>query len=673
MTRITRTEAGTRRLVEDVELNQSRITQGEIMAREVAFIDRGVSDLSTLLAGMRHDVKAIVLDQDRPAVKQIVDALRDGPGVSSVHVIAHGRAGEVSFGSNALSLENLDAHSAELGEIGQALGEDGQILLWSCNAGEGERGSSFVEALARATGAQVAAATGLVGAAAKGGAWDLDVRCDIGVLKAPLTAAGMVAYREVMPVTGPTIDLNGGGAGNDNTISYTEQGAATLLDAAAVVTSGSGKIETITLTIAGFVSGDGDVLALDATGTANAAAAGVTVSYNSTTGVFTLTKAGGLSQDSTWNAIIDHIVYSYTTDDPPASRTISFTATDQNNLSSTQTDTVNITQVNDAPTATAPGSYSATEQVALSLKSGSLSVSDVDSRGGIETITLSVGEGTLSAGVGNSGVTIVSGNNSSSLVVSGTIAQLNAFLGSGAASTSTLSYTDNTDTPSASTTLTLSVNDGGNTGSGGALTGSANSTINIAAVNDAPTATAPASYSATEQVALSLKSASLSVSDVDGGAGTETITLSVVEGTLNANAGNSGATVVSGDGTSSLVVSGTIAQLNAFLGSGAASTSTLRYTDNTDTPSASTTLTLSVNDGGNTGSGGALTGSANSTINIAAVNDAPTATAPASYSATEQVALSLKSASLSVSDVDGGAGTETITLSVVEGTLNANA
>src|SRR5207249_2522526 len=63
--------------------------------------------------------------------------------------------------------------------------------------------------------------------------------------------------------------------------------------------------------------------------------------------------------------------------------------------------------------------------------------------------------------------------------------QINSFLG--AASTSTLSYSDNTDTPSASTTLTLLVHDNGNTG-GGDLTSSDTATINITAVNDAPVA-----------------------------------------------------------------------------------------------------------------------------------------------------------------------------------------
>ncbi|MEP2766238.1 MAG: hypothetical protein ABJP39_19090, partial [Marinobacter alexandrii] len=97
--------------------------------------------------------------------------------------------------------------------------------------------------------------------------------------------------------------------------------------------------------------------------------------------------------------------------------------------------------------------FEAVEQTDFVLKGVGMSVSDVDAYGGIETITLAVDEGTLTAAVGDSGVTIVSGNGTGSLEISGTIAQLNALLGIGG--TSTLVYFNDSDTPSPSTTLSL--------------------------------------------------------------------------------------------------------------------------------------------------------------------------------------------------------------------------
>src|SRR6185312_10041200 len=100
-------------------------------------------------------------------------------------------------------------------------------------------------------------------------------------------------------------------------------------------------------------------------------------------------------------------------------------------------------------------------------------------------------------GVGTSGALVASGNGTNAVTITGTIAQINDLLNTNA--TSTVTYIDNTDTPSASATLTLLIHDNGNTGTGGDLSNQDTATINITAVNDAPNAlmtTDP--YTATE-------------------------------------------------------------------------------------------------------------------------------------------------------------------------------
>ena len=157
-------------------------------------------------------------------------------------------------------------------------------------------------------------------------------------------------------------------------------------------------------------------------------------------------------------------------------------------------------------------------------------------------------------------------------------------------------------------------------------------TINVTPVNDAPTANITSvSFSATEQTNLTLAQGGTalgSIGDIDAGGNNISVTLSVAFGILNLVAGNSGATIGGGNGTSAVTVTGTVTQINNLLGgvdTGGGSAGTIVYNANSDTPPASTTLTLLVNDLGNTGSGGSLTASDTATINIAAVNDIPVA------------------------------------------------
>ena len=77
--------------------------------------------------------------------------------------------GQRCFTSGDWSAATLEEQGDDLAAIGQALTEDGGLCLWSCDAGTGAAGTAFVEVLARATGANVAAATGRIGAAACGG------------------------------------------------------------------------------------------------------------------------------------------------------------------------------------------------------------------------------------------------------------------------------------------------------------------------------------------------------------------------------------------------------------------------------------------------------------------------------------------------------------------------
>ena len=181
-------------------------SQVSLTKSEIAFVDPGVSDLGTLLQHLRPEVDAIILDHARPAPEQMAEALRCRNGVAAVHVIAHGRPGELSFGSGAVSLDNLDAHDRGFAEIGRALDQDGALQLWSCNTGAGASGLAFVQRLADATGSAVAAASHTIGAAALGGRWQLDARSRAIDVAAPLSAEGTSAYPDLLgptPTPGP--------------------------------------------------------------------------------------------------------------------------------------------------------------------------------------------------------------------------------------------------------------------------------------------------------------------------------------------------------------------------------------------------------------------------------------------------------------------------------------
>jgi hypothetical protein len=206
--------------------------------REIVFIDRNVDYLETLLASLRPELDPVLLSDDEPVLLQMSRLVREWDGLEAIHVIAHGRVGEVRFSAGALSLESLAGRAADLRAIGQALGKAGKLLLWSCDTAAGARGSAFIEALESATGAEVRAATGTVGSQPLGGRWELDINSGTGTVVAPLTAQGIADYAGVLaPPKKASLTAITTGSGavqdfitNDNTLIFSgkERGISTL-------------------------------------------------------------------------------------------------------------------------------------------------------------------------------------------------------------------------------------------------------------------------------------------------------------------------------------------------------------------------------------------------------------------------------------------------------------
>ena len=136
-------------------------------------------------------------------------------------------------------------------------------------------------------------------------------------------------------------------------------------------------------------------------------------------------------------------------------------------------------------------------------------------------------------------------------------------------------------------------------------------TLDITPVNDAPVNTVPASWNATGGTNVAISG--VAVSDVDATA--LTTVLHVDHGTLTVAAGNA---AVSGNGTGTLTLTGTAAEINATF----AAATHLVYHGAADYAGADS-LTVTTSDGGGTGTGGPNTDVDVVSITVAAANHAP--------------------------------------------------
>ena len=129
-----------------------------------------------------------------------------------------------------------------------------------------------------------------------------------------------------------------------------------------------------------------------------------------------------------------------------------------------------------------------------------------------------------------------------------------------------IAYADNSDDPStAPRTVTFTVNDGGSTANGGNPIGTASATFGVTAVNDAPTVSAPATVSSSPGTPVAISG--ITFGDVDSEGGQELATFNASSGTFTVTAAGM-ALGATGNGTSTVTLLNTIANLNAFIANG---------------------------------------------------------------------------------------------------------
>ncbi|MCA6954972.1 Ig-like domain-containing protein, partial [Pectobacterium polaris] len=444
------------------------------------------------------------------------------------------------------------------------------------------------------------------------------------------SASAMVAVGVTGVNDAPTLSATG------NNVAYTENGSAVdLFSNVSVSTVEAGQsITQFSLVISNVSNGSSEQLQIDGTtialingnsGTTTTNGLSYSVSVAAGTTTLTLSKAGGISASAAATAI-DGITYRNTSENPTGpTRTVTLMSISDNGGTSnggveTTTlsiaATVTIVAVNDSPTISAPTSITVTEDLAKAITG--ISFADVDANSNDVTVTLSVGSGVLNAS--NAGVTVV-GSGTSSLTLTGSITNINAYIADGNVLFNPASNA------TGNVTLTVGIDDGGNTGSGGAKTASSTVTLSIDAVNDAPVNGVPVAQAVQQDGSLVFNTANgnlISVSDVDIGGNTMEVTLTASNGLLTLSP-FSGLifSVGSGADDSTMTFQGSLTNINNAL-NGLTFTPTSGY-------NGSASIQIVSNDLGSSGSGGAQTDTDTITITVNPNN--PTITSVSASSA----------------------------------------
>ncbi|WP_207105018.1 VCBS domain-containing protein [Tardiphaga sp. P9-11] len=421
----------------------------------------------------------------------------------------------------------------------------------------------------------------------------------------------------------PVVDLNGAAtAGNDVIGTAVEQMPQWILNEATLTDVDSTTMHSMKVTLTTQPDGLGvEGLSFNTSATNALTTAGLTYGYDATTGVLTVT---GDASNAVYQTIMRGVVYQYTGDAPSAGdRTVTVVVNDGLDNSITHTATVHVLPMNDAPSLAGPLAATVTEGGVHTLTAAELGYTDPDNTSSEVVFHVSgVQHGTIA--------------NGGAPATSFTAAEL-------AAGLITFTHDGSDGSP---TTFQVYVEDGNQDGS---TPVPGTFTFTVDGVNDAPVNTLPAGpLTVAEDTPLAITG--LSVNDVDAGSSPIQVTLSVTSGAVTV-LGSLDVTVA-GNGTGSVILTGSQAAINAVLAShnGVVYQDALNHNGGAD-------LTMTTSDLGNSGAGGALTDTDTIHINVTPVNDAAVITGVTSGTAIEAgtSAGSPATGDLNSADVDNAA------------------
>ncbi|OIN06540.1 pentapeptide repeat-containing protein [Oceanisphaera psychrotolerans] len=158
----------------------------DTLVDQVIFVDQGVENADTLiqqvlsnsaLDSSRYEV--VFLDGLSDGVEQVGQWLSRYQDLNAVHLISHGADGQISLGNTVLEQATLERYGDVLARWGEALSDQGDILIYGCSVAGIPEGEALVQALADLTGADVAASDDLTGSETFGGDWELEVRAGL--------------------------------------------------------------------------------------------------------------------------------------------------------------------------------------------------------------------------------------------------------------------------------------------------------------------------------------------------------------------------------------------------------------------------------------------------------------------------------------------------------------
>ena len=155
----------------------------------LTFIDASILNKDAIIASAGADqVIELSLTDEASALQQMTNQINNHNNLSSIKIFSHGDVGYFTLNEDTFTRAAINADAALFNEWADNMTETCDILIYGSRAGSGVVGTEFMQALAEATTADIAAADTSIG----GTNWDLT--CSVGDIETFMNPVAGYSY-----------------------------------------------------------------------------------------------------------------------------------------------------------------------------------------------------------------------------------------------------------------------------------------------------------------------------------------------------------------------------------------------------------------------------------------------------------------------------------------------
>jgi len=142
----------------------------------LVIIDPELPLIDILHKQIHPDSRIVYLEKSNNPLGAILKILKAHAPVSALHIMSHGKPGQLIFSGTEVTTSMLDQNEHVLGMWKDHFSQHGDVLLYGCEVGKGREGVEFIQSLAVLIGLDIAASDNHTGTFRKGGDWFLEVK-----------------------------------------------------------------------------------------------------------------------------------------------------------------------------------------------------------------------------------------------------------------------------------------------------------------------------------------------------------------------------------------------------------------------------------------------------------------------------------------------------------------